>query len=397
MTAATAAATAAMAQADPHTLLLAIVLFFAAAALVWWALAAGARLAPPASLSLGLSNALLAGSLAAHLLRGSGPQLLAFWGSDLLAVGGFALLRAAVPAVAGKPLAWRSALAVWLPAALLLGLLPYDGDLRWHERGVFAALGLLSLLASVDAWRQLRERVSPAISALLVAPLALVCALMGLRLLANLLLPGEAADLRGGGAANVLWLWASLLLCMVLNATMAFLVLMRLILKIQQLTRRDPLTRALNRRALGELIEVEHARCVRGQAPYALVMIDMDHFKQLNDSLGHAAGDAALCRMVEALAGCVRDNADALGRLGGEEFCVLLPQTDDAGAALVAARMRAILEDCRFDWQGRPWPLTASFGIAVSRPEDLSAEAVLMRADEAMYRAKAQGRNVVLD
>ena len=86
---------------------------------------------------------------------------------------------------------------------------------------------------------------------------------------------------------------------------------------------------------------------------------------------------------------------DALGRLGGEEFCVLLPLTDIAGAALVAERMRLNLEESEFLWQGQSWPLTASFGIAEAEPGDISADAVLSRADRAMYRAKAQGRNVV--
>ncbi len=86
---------------------------------------------------------------------------------------------------------------------------------------------------------------------------------------------------------------------------------------------------------------------------YALVMIDMDRFKQLNDTLGHAAGDAALRRLVEVLMPCVRE-VDRLGRLGGEEFCALLPLTDLVGALLVAERMRTNLEESAFEWQGRP-------------------------------------------
>jgi diguanylate cyclase (GGDEF)-like protein len=123
-------------------------------------------------------------------------------------------------------------------------------------------------------------------------------------------------------------------------------------------------------------------------------MIDLDHFKQLNDSLGHAAGDAALLRAVQALSTCVRD-VDRFGRLGGEEFCVLLPLTGLAGAALVAERMRHNLEAISFEWQGRSWSLTGSFGIAEAQPDDVSADAVLLRADKGMYRAKAQGRNAV--
>jgi len=380
---------------DVFTLLLAIVLMFGVASLVWWGLAVVARLAPTASQCLALSNALLASSLVAHGLRGQVPSLLAYWGSDLLALAGFAMLRAAVPVVARHPLAWRSALAIWLPTALLLGVLPYEGDLRWHSRLVFMGMAGLALLSAVDAWTQLRRRVRAGMASLLVAPFVAVFLLLLARLVESLLMPVLVSDIRVNSEFNIAWLWSTLLLCLLLNATMAFLVLMRLILRIQRLTQHDPFTDVLNRSALHAAIDTEHARLLRGHG-YALVMIDMDRFKQLNDTLGHAAGDAALLRLVQVLSPCVRE-VDRLGRLGGEEFCVLLPLTDLTGAALVAARMCANLSSCEFEWQGQRWPLTASFGIAEAGPEDLSAEAVLMRADQAMYRAKAKGRNIVQD
>ena len=127
---------------------------------------------------------------------------------------------------------------------------------------------------------------------------------------------------------------------------------------------------------------------------YALVLLDMDRFKRLNDTLGHAAGDAALKSLVALLRPCLRE-VDRFARLGGEEFCVLLPDTGIAGAALVAERMRTLLAEHPFAWEGQTWPLTASFGIAESSLEDASAAEVLKRADQALYLAKGQGRNVV--
>ena len=336
---------------------------------------------------------MLAGSLGAHSLRGELPSLLSYWGSDLLSVAGFALLRAAVPAISGRPLAWRSALAVGLPVVLLLALLPYEGDLRWHARLIYLSMSLLMLLSCIDAWQQLRRKVKVGVAALLAAPLFIIMLLMAARALESLLAPGRTPDIRIGSEFNIAWLWSTLLLCLLLNATMAALIVMRLVLRIQRLTQRDPLTDALSRRALHEAIELAHAQLQRGK-PYALVMIDMDRFKQLNDTLGHAAGDAALLRLVQVLAPCVRE-VDRLGRLGGEEFCVLLPLTGLAGAALVAERMRANLQASEFEWQGKTWPLSASFGVAEALPTDASADAVLSRADQAMYRAKAQGRNLV--
>ncbi|WIV98212.1 GGDEF domain-containing protein [Kinneretia aquatilis] len=378
---------------DALTLLAATVLVFAVASLFWWVMAQGARLAPRASFGLALVNAMLAASLTLHALRGEAPHWLSFWASDVLSIGALAVLRAVVPTLVRGRLAWRSALVLLVPAALLLAQLPYSGDMRNETRVVFGSLGALALMSALDAWRALRQRVSVAMSLLLSGPLFLISVLLVGRLIESLVLPGNNTDILGSGDFNIAWLWSMLAMNLVLNTTMAFLILAKLIRRIQRLTRHDPLTDVLNRRALSEAIDTEHARLQRGK-PYALVMIDMDRFKQLNDSLGHAAGDAALQRLVEVLKPCVRE-VDALGRLGGEEFCVLLPLTDIAGAALVAERMRLNLEESEFLWQGQSWPLTASFGIAEAEPGDISADAVLSRADRAMYRAKAQGRNVV--
>jgi len=378
---------------DPLTLLAATVLVFMVASLFWWVMAHGAHLAPRASMGLALVNGLLAASLALHAGRGHAPELLSYLGSDLLSVAALAVLRAAVPSLVRPQLAWRSALAVLLISGGLLAAVPYGGDMRWHTRVVFGSLAMLALLASLDAWRELRRQVSRPMSALLAGPLFVISALLLLRLAESLLLPGNTTDILGSGGFNIPWLWSMLAMNLVLNVTMAFLLLARLILRIQRLTRLDPLTEVLNRRALSEAIDTEHARLQRGK-PYALVMIDMDRFKQLNDQLGHAAGDTGLQRLIEVLKSCVRE-VDFIGRLGGEEFCVLLPLTDIAGATLVAERMRQNLEEQSFVWQGQSWPLTASFGVAEAAPSDASADAVLSRADRAMYRAKAQGRNVV--
>jgi len=378
---------------DPNTLLMAIVLVFFFAAVVWWLFATGMRVTPKASLCLAASNLLLAGSLGLHALRGVAPDLLAFWVSDLLGQLAFALLCLAVPLIADeRPRLLLPGLLAGA-ASLTLLLMPYEGDLSRHAMVVYASLSALCLLAGSDAYRLLRQRVKPGLAGLLAAPLFVVTLLLLARLLETWMAPGVTPDIRVASGFNIAWLWSTLALNLVLNATMAFYVLMRLILRIQRLTQRDPLTDALNRRALAQAMEREHARLQRG-TPYALVMVDMDRFKQLNDSHGHAAGDAALQALVQALRPCVRA-VDQLGRLGGEEFCALLPDTGLAGALLVAERMRVNLEACGFSWDGKTCPLTASFGVAEASLADASAEQVLMRADRALYQAKAQGRNVV--
>jgi diguanylate cyclase (GGDEF)-like protein len=252
-------------------------------------------------------------------------------------------------------------------------------------------MSLLMLACAGDAWRRLRQRARNGLALALASPLFLVAALLILRL--ALLLSGHGTRLRDADGANVAWLWAVLVMSLVLNATLAFFVLMRLILHIRRLTERDALTDALNRRAFGELLAREHGQLGRGRG-YALVVLDIDHFKRINDSLGHAGGDAALRHLVQVLQGCMRE-ADHLGRLGGEEFGALLPLGDLPGALCAAERMRAALLAKPLQWQGQRLPMSASFGVAVAAAAEKDPDAVMLRADQAMYRAKAAGRNRV--
>ena len=380
--------------AQTQTLLATIILVAGVAALVWVALALIARIAPRASLTMAGANATAALSLTLYALRGVLPDALANWPADVFAIASFALLGAAVPGITTRQLVWKPGAAVVVTAALLLLALPYDGDLRWQARVVNAAGAGLTLAAGISAWRGLsRSTTGRRTPAPLALPLFMIALLMAARGLQTVLHPGVTPDLRVPTDFNMAFLWSALVLTLLQNATLAFLVLMRLILRIERLLERDPLTDTLNRRAFDQAMERAHAWLKRGRG-YALVMIDMDRFKQLNDNLGHAAGDAALRQMVRELQPCLRE-VDRFGRLGGEEFCVLLPDTDIAGAALVAERMRALVDMAPLRWLEQDWPLSASFGVAEAERGDESGDMVLARADAALYRAKNQGRNVV--
>ncbi len=151
---------------------------------------------------------------------------------------------------------------------------------------------------------------------------------------------------------------------------------------------RDPLTGLLNRRGLDERLRMVGVE--RG----TLIALDYDQFKRLNDALGHPAGDAALLHLSRILHEQVR-GVDAVARVGGEEFLLWLPGASLAEGLSVAERIRARLASTTWDWQGRPWPLSASFGVA-SWPETTnSRENLAAQADAALYRAKSGGRNRV--
>ena len=180
---------------------------------------------------------------------------------------------------------------------------------------------------------------------------------------------------------------------MAISDSLMALLVWRLVGRVEHLTRRDPMTDTLNRRAIADEVQLLQARRERGHA-FALVLMDIDHFKRVNDELGHAAGDAALLHVVRVVRGGLREG-DRLGRLGGEEFCALLPYTTAEAAALVAERMRAALQAQTLLWRGQRVELTASFGVAGGRANDPAGEASMARADEQVYRAKGEGRNRV--
>jgi diguanylate cyclase (GGDEF)-like protein len=124
-------------------------------------------------------------------------------------------------------------------------------------------------------------------------------------------------------------------------------------------------------------------------------MIDIDRFKVINDTRGHAAGDRVLKAVAQALVGSARE-IDVVGRIGGEEFCVLLPRTDRSAADRAAERLRAAIADLAVPWKEQFIEVTASIGVAVCESASESSQTVLDRADKAMYRAKETGRNRVV-
>ena len=165
--------------------------------------------------------------------------------------------------------------------------------------------------------------------------------------------------------------------------------------ELNRLARTDALTGLANVRAFEELAAGTLRTAERYDQPIAVVAIDLDRFKSINDRSGHAAGDAVLVEVGRILAASTRRSIDIAGRLGGEEFVVLMPQTDRRGAVAFAERMRRDIRGHRFNFDGRDLTVTASLGGAQWTPGE-SLDATLARADAALYRAKYGGRNQVV-
>ncbi len=171
----------------------------------------------------------------------------------------------------------------------------------------------------------------------------------------------------------------------------------RLASRLAHVAHTDGLTRLANRSAILELLAVEVERARRSGRTLSVVMVDLDHFKRVNDAHGHAAGDHALEQLSDVIRAQVRF-ADRVGRLGGEEFLVVLAEANLGAAAEVAERIRDGIRRQPLELGSTRLRLTASFGVAELQAADADAEALLGRSDAALYRAKRSGRDrVALD
>ncbi len=166
--------------------------------------------------------------------------------------------------------------------------------------------------------------------------------------------------------------------------------------EIYRMTIIDGLTGAHNKRYFLEFLEREIARCARHERPLSLLMFDIDHFKDINDTHGHLTGDYVLKEMARRLLGRVRKE-ELLARYGGEEFAAVLPETDHEGAMKFAEQIRSIVATKPFEYEGDVLSVSISVGVATTIGESTLDPGVFIReADENLYRAKNEGRNRVV-
>ncbi|MEA3404465.1 MAG: diguanylate cyclase [Pseudomonadota bacterium] len=154
----------------------------------------------------------------------------------------------------------------------------------------------------------------------------------------------------------------------------------------------DELTKIANRRRINELLDIEFKRSKRYQTTFAIVLFDIDHFKQVNDTYGHLIGDDVLKALAKLVSNSIRET-EMIGRWGGEEFMLILTESDQNTAFAVAEKIRRIIAETEFD--GLKEKLTCSFGIAEYK-KGLVLEEMIAQADQALYQAKSHGRNQVI-
>lgn len=319
-------------------------------------------------------------------LRGVAPPLITVALADAALLGGLCLQIAALMEFAQR----KPPRALALPPALLfLLLLPLLEDFAAYTLLASAALAPPLLVLGAQAWRLGRGGSR--------WPMALFY------LLGSGLLLLRAADIWLGTDDRDEIFDAAVLdsvtfvthFAMTITGSFGFLEMRRQRAEaaIRHLAMFDGLTDLLNHRAFVELAQRELELARRSRAPFAVLMIDIDRFKGVNDTYGHIAGDRVLAAVAAAARAALRVG-DLLGRYGGEEFAAVIPGATSADALAAAERVRAAVERLRI--AGIPTPVTVSVGAAVcTEPETETIDAVIGRADEALYAAKDRGRNRV--
>ncbi|MES2536475.1 MAG: GGDEF domain-containing protein [Pseudomonadota bacterium] len=255
--------------------------------------------------------------------------------------------------------------------ALLIGLTIYQSRKAWRSRYPYLFTGIMAVIVTVG--HGVRGIIYAA----------------GDNVPDSLLQPS---------AWNLFFLSAGTLVLPVLTMGAVMMVHDTMMTRSEHAANRDFLTGAWSRRAFFELAERELSRARRTGRKLSLLLLDVDHFKSINDNFGHAGGDQVLMDIVLRADMAIRD-IDYFGRVGGEEFAVLLPETDRTAALLVAERLRATLERSGTVDRTKDAPgiatYTVSIGLAVLRDSE-SFQDLMMRADAALYKAKASGRNTVV-
>jgi diguanylate cyclase (GGDEF)-like protein len=330
----------------------------------------------------------LAAALAVYLLPfqpGHPVRAVADW---LMLAACFAVHRGMLLYFGRRPRdAWYAAGLVLLALAVALSLV-FDSGYRWRLAG--ASLLVAASLAAVVAvvWRHGR-RQSTWQTAALAAPLVLLAGVLVVRAAAALAAEPRRLAIDADSGAAAAFVLSVFFVGGVFNLVQIRLVLGRVMERLLAQSRLDELTGVANRRGMLAALGRAFARATRSGHPLALLMVDIDHFKDVNDRHGHAGGDAALVRVARLLVDGVR-LGDTVARWGGEEFCVLLPRCDEEGALHLAERLRAAVAD-----SGEP-AVTISVGVALVEPARETPSQALVRADRALYKAKREGRDRVV-
>lgn len=325
--------------------------------------------------------------------RGEPRTWLAFSGSGIAFLGGLMLLWAGLVAFYRRPSLQREMLATFAVLAAGQALLGPDLEhASWRVLLAYSGNMWVTLRIVTSLHGAVRAEYGSRLAWTISSPGVLTAAALAIpiaRQLANLDEPQELHHLNDSSLRS---LFLFVVAAAIFNFAFMAMVTHRLLGRLRDLSERDSLTQLYNRRAVERDLQREWQRWMRKRDRFAVLVVDLDHFKQINDTLGHPAGDDVLRQIALRLTAQARET-DVVARVGGEEFLLLLPASSRDGALRVAERLLAQLREAPLPLSTGSVRMTASIGAALVEAGDADAAAVLARADQALYRAKSQGRD----
>ena len=329
------------------------------------------------------------------LLYGRIPYLLSIVLGNVLLSSALTGFWLAVRRFHGLALHWGRTLALIAAIALLMWLFQHQFANRVVASGLTLGLQAALVLSVLLRHHPFGADQHSRGALLLVGGLGLIVLTMLMRASAALFFSLDIASILQGNLVQTLTFMVSFMATLVSSFGFVFMAKERADFANVRLANQDALTGAANRRAVLEALESQLSKAQRQRTPLALLMLDIDHFKRVNDQHGHLAGDQVLRHFVHVVRQRLRAT-DMLGRYGGEEFLLLLPGTDLAGAQQLAQQLCQAVQAAPCDWQGQRIAVTVSIGVACAAAgHSRSWEALLQAADQALYRAKDNGRNRV--
>lgn len=332
-------------------------------------------------------------SFALIALRGIVPDWASWNLGNAIGVAGLAAMREGVQNFVGRRPSTALHLGLFVATAAVLQISLEVGTIR---QGIIFDQLMCALLLWSSSWMMLRElprEFGLRITLLCAVPPTLFGVMQAVRAVASWYAPNQVGvSMIEPTVHNTIIGLVMMGIALLLNLGLLALVAARMVGQLRYLTRHDAMTRLLNRRAIDETLVAEVNQLDRRGGQLALIVVDIDHFKSINDRFGHPAGDLVLKEVARRLREVSRV-VDHVARAGGEEFWILLPDTDRDGVAHVAQRILLSLRDSPVAVAGQALQITASIGVALAQGDSRLARTLIQRADGAMYRAKEAGRN----
>ncbi|GGB71498.1 GGDEF domain-containing protein [Shewanella inventionis] len=361
-----------------------------------WAIYAGVfKIAPNASWRFALANICTVSGVLLYTQRTDSISYLYWFIADMAVLLGFALVRWGCQHLFKQTTSYLFDLVLLASCALLMLLVPPSLDYAVYLVIVMSiTAAILISLTGLDNAKASKKHMSMSNAILINVPFLIMGALFVIRAMALFYSPEDLANLSAADKLNSpMVMWSYIILLLLTNLVLYGNALTRLVFKVSRLVNKDHLTGLWNRHALLDKLDEVDALWQRNGSAYSLLVLDVDHFKQVNDTYGHMAGDAVLKHTAMLMQHSLR-KIDFICRYGGEEFLIILPSTNHEEAMFVAKKIQSQINNTSVKWKHHEIAITLSIGTATCK-NHISVEQLLQLADEAMYLAKNAGRNTI--